>query len=162
MIKYSWGKVLSPLESSSLPQADPNSINPENTLNKFILYELIDTLKMMLKKINIVRSLHENKYNDIMVAILTKRLAIYGFTTNNQPRVGDSLEGKDAGSADITIGDRNQSIITTIEALKLSCFDKNKIKEHAEKVFRYDQTSKLLYIITYYTEIIGNIFIYVE
>ena len=150
-LKNSWGKVLSEVQPSNIPIAVPNKINPENKLNTFILYELLDTLQIMLKKIISVQSIkNENRYTDVLVAILSKRLAIYGWSAPDQSRAGKSSTGIDAGEVDILIENSNNTTITIIEAFRLNSCDSNIIGNHILKLFTYDRCSNVYYVIIYF------------
>lgn len=142
-------------KETDLPLILPDKINDQNNLKLFLLCELIEASKKLLNKIKAIADIgKENKYNDLLVAVLELRFAVWGWDIDDQPRIGNShkdsngIGGKDAGSADFRIkcGGRD---IGLWEGLILR--DKAYTKRHIEKVEGYIKYLDNYYMIIYVT-----------
>lgn len=145
-IKYSLEKVLT-LPATVIPQVVPDKINDKNQLDMFILSEFIEAAKIMQDKIKSIKEVQdENKYNDLLVAILKLRFDIWGWVISDQNRGGSSASGVDAGSIDFTIMS-GSTRLTLAEALIHRGEDY--AQEHTLRCFKYDANLQCFYIIVY-------------
>lgn len=132
---------------TDIPRILPNRINGETNLNNFILNEIIKASRVMVEKIEAIRDIKgENRYNDLLLAILRLRLPIWGWAIQDQPRTGTSAMGKDAGLADhfIQAGGDN---IALFEAFILR--DKVYTEKHILKCEEYARSLDRFYVIIY-------------
>lgn len=130
-----------------VPEVIPSIINGKRNINEFILNEFVQAANIMLEKISSIADVkYENKYNDLLVAILKLRLPIWGWEITDQPRGGLSNTGKGAGSIDIEIR-AGAVLVTLAEALHAS--GKNYCQEHALRCFKYNNNINSYYIIIY-------------
>jgi len=149
-LKGSFDKILN-LTPRSLSLVTPDKINDKRTLSEFLLYELIKASKILLDKIQSVRQItHENRYNDLLLAILRLRFPIWGWSIEDQPRIGSSGTGKDAGSIDILVQCAGDSI-AFIEALILDSADYANTESHILKCFTYVGYLDRYYVLIYFT-----------
>jgi len=133
----------------SIAKITPEIINNKRDLNKFILNEIIQALRVLKEKIEGIRQItHENRFNDLLQAILRLRLPIWGWSIPDQPRVGTSPGGKDAGSADILFQAGNGTNIALIEAFILR--DKPYTEIHILKCPKYIGTINKFYVVVYH------------
>ena len=131
-----------------IPRILPPNLNGQIKLNNFILYEIIQASKVLLEKIEAVSDIRtENKYNDLLLAILRLRLPIWGWTIEDQSRVGSASGGRDAGEADFIIKSSGNSI-ALLEAFILR--DKTYTEKHILKCKDYISNLDRYYIIIYY------------
>jgi hypothetical protein len=138
------------LSPSRIPHVTPEIINDQRVIGMFLLNEIIQATKVMVEKIQgIATNTHENRFNDLLLAILRLRFSIWGWSIEDQPRSGTAPGGKDAGEIDITVKGAGNTI-TLIEALILSGGDKPYTQKHISKVFGYNQTLDRYYMIVYY------------
>jgi len=143
------------LSPSSLPHITPDCINNKRQLNKFILNELIQSLKIINEKKEALRQVtHENRYNDFLQAILRFRFPIWGWSIQDQPRLGTSTGGADAGNADLVIQSGGGVNIALIEAFILR--DKDYTETHILKCPKYVGTINKYYVVVYYLENTNN------
>ena len=139
------------LTPSKIPSITPETINEKRDLNTFILNELIQSLKIIRDKKEALRQVtHENRYNDFLQAILRFRFPIWGWSIHDQPRVGTSVGGKDAGNADLVIQSGGGYNIALIEAFILR--DKNYTETHILKCPNYLNTINRYYVVVYYLD----------
>lgn len=146
------------LSPADLVSIVPSNINNKREVNTFILNELVQALKIALEKIKSVEQIkHENKYNDLVLAILRFRFPIWGWTILDQPRVGVASKKKtdkkttkkDAGSIDhlIQVSGNN---IALFEALILTGRNKTTTTNHILKLEKYIPYINQYYVIIYY------------
>lgn len=137
------------LAPSKIPFITPDVINDKRELNKFILNELIQSLRIVLEKKEALRQItHENRYNDFLQAILRFRFPIWGWSIHDQPRVGTSAGGADAGNADLVIQSGGGINIALIEAFILR--NKDYTETHILKCPNYIGTINKYYSLVYY------------
>lgn len=136
------------LSPSSVPCITPEIINDKRELNQFILNELIQSLRIIKEKKEALKQVtHENRFNDFLQAILRFRFPIWGWSVHDQPRVGTSSGGADAGNADLVVqaGGTN---IALIEAFILR--DTKYTQTHILKCPQYIGTINRYYVVVYY------------
>jgi hypothetical protein len=75
----------------------------------------------------------EDKRNDFIRDILDTA----GYDVRDQTRQGYSGSGKDSGEVDILVR-HNKLSISVIEALNLDCLNTAYLKEHIDKIYKYD------------------------
>lgn len=155
--------ILSNLPSQrydDIPRILPNNLNGEMDLNHFVLKELIQASTIMIQKIESIRQItHENRYNDLLIAILKLRLPIWGWNIEQESRIGttqtvkskygEESGGKDAGSADFLVQSAGINFALW-EALILK--DKDYTKKHILKCYDYAKSISYYYIIVYVTK----------
>ena len=140
------------ISPKNLPKITPEAINDKRQLNKFILGEIIQSLRIIIEKIEALRQVtHENRFNDFLQAILRFRFPIWGWSIHDQPRLGTSTGGADAGNADLVVQSRGGTNIALIEAFILR--DKDYTQTHILKCPRYIGTIDKFYIVVYF---LGN------
>jgi hypothetical protein len=127
-----------------LPVSETNNITD---LYLFICYQLILSMSVVKEKFKVIRL--ENEYNDFVLALLRLRISLWGWSIEDQQRMGRSANGKDAGEIDILIRSGGKTI-TLIEALRLSGRDQDYVKLHAEKTQFYNSQINNYYILIYY------------
>ena len=138
---------LSSQRATDIPDIVPNNLNGEKPLNEFLLYEIILAAKIMLEKIKSLEAIKdENKYTDIIQAILRLRLPIWGWEIPDQSRTGISPAGKDAGEADLIIRSGGNNL-ALIEALVLKGGKTKDIEKHVGKCFGYDHNLERYYVV---------------
>ena len=147
------------LSPMNIPKITPATINDKRQLNKFILGEIIQSLRIIKEKIEAFRQVtHENRFNDFLQAILRFRLPIWGWSIQDQSRLGTSTGGSDAGNADLVIQSGGGTNIALIEAFNLkenvgSKKDKDYTKLHILKCPKYIATIDKYYVVVYF---LGN------
>ncbi|WP_430412705.1 hypothetical protein [Kordia sp.] len=140
--------ILSSISAENIPKVLPNNLNREFTLNLFILEELIQASRVMMDKIESIRQITgENRFNDLLVAILKLRFPIWGWNITDQSRIGISAGGKDAGSADIVIESSGNQNIALLEGLILR--DKDYTEEHILRCYKYSKSLDLYFMVVY-------------
>ena len=133
---------------TDIPRILPSNINGYLNLNEFILYEVIQAIKVMMDKIESVREIQtENRYNDLLLAILRLRLPLWGWIILDQPRAGKSPGGKDAGEVDHLINASGNNI-ALFESFILK--DKRSINKHIIKCKDYINYLDRYYIIIFF------------
>ena len=136
------------LSPTSIPKITPETINDKRQLNKFILGEIIQSLRIIREKIEALRQVtHENRFNDFLQAILRFRFPIWGWSIPDQPRLGTSTGGADAGNADLVIQSGGGTNIALIEAFILR--DKDYTQTHILKCPKYIGTINKYYVVVY-------------
>jgi len=139
------------LSPSNIPKITPDTVNDKRQLNKFILNEIIQVLRIIREKIEALRQVtHENRFNDFMQAILRFRFPIWGWSIHDQSRLGTSAGGADAGNADLVIQSGGGKYIALIEAFILR--DKGYTQTHILKCPKYISTINKYYVVVYYLE----------
>ena len=137
------------LSPSSIPKITPETINGKRQLNKFILAEIIQSLRIIREKIEALRQVtHENRFNDFLQAILRFRFPIWGWSIPDQPRLGTSIGGADAGNADLVVQSGGGTNIALIEAFILR--DKSYTQTHILKCQKYIGTIDKYYVVVYF------------
>jgi len=138
----------------NLAKITPDVINNKRNLDQFILNELLQALVIMNDKRDAIKQItHENRVTDYLQAILYFRLPIWGWSIQDQSRVGASPGGKTAGSADLILKTANKNI-ALIEALILR--DKNYTHEHILKCPLYVNTLNRYYMLIYHLKPIAD------
>lgn len=148
---------LSNQREDDIPKILPNNLNGKTNLSEFILNELVQASKIMISKIESIKQItHENRFNDLLLAILKLRLPIWGWSIEDQPRVGTTLiqkqkdgsvkGGKDAGSADFVIQSSGLQIALW-EGLILK--DTGYTETHILKCHKYLKSLDLYFMIVY-------------
>lgn len=148
---------LSNQREEDIPKILPNNLNGKTNLSEFILNELVQASKIMISKIESIKQItHENRFNDLLLAILKLRLPIWGWSIEDQPRVGTTLiqkqkdgsvkGGKDAGSADFVIQSSGLQIALW-EGLILK--DTGYTETHILKCHKYLKSLDLYFMIVY-------------
>lgn len=130
-----------------IPKILPDRLNGQRNIDEFILHEFIQAARVMVEKIEGVRQITgENQYNDLLMALIQLRFAVWGWSVHDQPRVGRSEVGSDAGEADLVIKSAGNTI-ALIEALNL--MDTKYTKTHVLKCNFYVNISRY-YIVVYH------------
>ncbi len=134
-----------------LPKIIPRALNGKSNLPEFIFDELVSAGLILLEKIKSIDQITwENKYNDLLLACLRLRFAVWNWSITDQPRAGESKSGGgDLGSLDFLISSPKNSI-ALIEAMILESGNKAKTKEHITKCFTYLNHSKYHFVIVYF------------
>lgn len=136
------------LSPTSIPKITPATINDKRQLNKFILDEIVQSLRIIREKIEALRQVtHENRFNDFLQAILRFRFPIWGWSIPDQSRLGTSTGGADAGNADLVIQSGGGTNIALIEAFILR--DKDYTQTHILKCPKYIGTIDKYYVVIY-------------
>ena len=149
-LKETFGQILG-LQPSDLITVVPQQLNGKRDLSEFILGEFILAAKILIKKIHGVEQItHENRFNDLLVAILSLRFPIWGWEITDQPRSGSSATALDAGEVDLEII-AGGAVITIFEALILSGRDATLTQNHVKKMTGYSGSLDTYYMIVYYT-----------
>lgn len=90
----------------------------------------------------------ENRRNTYIRDMLSQS----GYEVRDQTRHGVSAEGKDAGQIDIAVLENGKTRVL-IEALNLSCLNKQYIDKHLDKIFGYDVLGNEINIILNYVTV---------
>jgi hypothetical protein len=132
-----------------IPRILPNFINGKQKIKEFILAEFVQASKVMTEKIEAIRHIQgENRFNDMIYAILTLRMPLWGWSLQDQSRVGQSPSGKDAGEADFII-QAGGTTIALCEAFILGT--KGSTTAHLLKCRKYNDSLDCYYILVYST-----------
>jgi hypothetical protein len=138
------------LPFSKIPFVTPEGINNQREIGMFLLNEIIQAANVMIEKIEGVRTItHEDRFNDLLLAILRLRFPVWGWSIIDQSRSGTAAGGKNAGEVDIAVQSGGNTI-SLIEALILTGRDKTITQKHVSKVFRYNQSLDRYYMLVYY------------
>jgi hypothetical protein len=145
------------MQYKELPRVVPKSLNGKSNIQEFIFQEIVQASLILIEKINSINEIRlENKYNDLLLAILKLRLAVWGWSISDQSRTGDSdSTGNDLGELDFLITSAGNSI-ALIEALILTYANKSYTQDHIKKCFNYLRHSKLHYVVVYFKGPVGN------
>jgi len=144
------------LSPASIPKITPDAINDQRQLNKFILSEIVQALRIVREKIEALRQVtNENRFNDFLQSILRFRMPIWGWSVHDQSRLGTSRGDADAGNADLVIQSGGGTNIAIIEAFILKenvgiKKDRDYTQLHILKCPKYDETLDKYYIIVYF------------
>lgn len=137
-----------------IPKILPERLNGQRNIDEFILQELIQAARVMVGKIEGVRQITgENRYNDLLQAILEPRFAVWGWSLHDQARIGRSEAGNDAGEADLLIKSAGNTI-ALMEALNLRGSDYT--ETHILKCKFYVNVSRY-YIVVYHSGMKENL-----
>lgn len=130
-----------------IPQLLPPVVNGHSRLDEFILRELVLAARAMVDKIQSIRQIGlENRYNDLLFALLELRFAVWGWSIHDQPRVGTSSGEKDAGEADLLFKAAGDTI-ALVEALILRSTAYT--EEHILKCYSYVDVTRY-YVVVYH------------
>lgn len=149
-LKESFGHI------RNLPPADivkiiPDILNNKNQLSEFILDEIVQAARIVIQKIHGIKQItHEDRYNDLLLAILRLRFPVWGWEITDQARSGSSPTGISAGEVDILITAAGNSI-TLFEALILNRRSRLLTQKHVNKITSYASFLDRYYMIIYYT-----------
>ncbi|NMX56117.1 hypothetical protein [Pseudomonas sp. WS 5146] len=80
----------------------------------------------------------ENMINDWLVSLVRHRMSFAGWTVYDQSRSGSSASGTGVGEVDGWIKDKGGKYIALIEAFRLMSVEKKVIREHLNKIHRYN------------------------
>jgi len=139
---------ISSLSPRDIPKITPDIINDKLVLNLFILDEIVQALKIVdEKRESLSQVTHENRYNDFLLGILRLRFPIWGWAIHDQPRLGTSTGGADAGNADLVV-ESGGNKIALIEAFILK--DKDYTETHILKCPVYISSLNNFYVVIYY------------
>lgn len=149
-LKESFGNIRS-LPPSELIKIIPDILNNKKQLNEFILDEIVQAGRILIQKIHGIKQItHEDRYNDLLLAILRLRFPVWGWEITDQSRSGSSATGSSAGEVDLLITAAGNTI-TLFEALILSGKNKSLTQEHVKKITSYASFLDRYYMIVYYT-----------
>ncbi|QHS63488.1 hypothetical protein [Chitinophaga agri] len=138
------------LPARLIPHVTPEVINDRRMLNEFVLNEIIQASKVLCDKIHGVKTIeHEDRFSDLLLAILKLRFQIWGWSITDQARKGNSATGKNAGETDITI-ESGGTTFALIEALNLETKNIRTTQSHMIKIFDYAKNLERYYMIIYY------------
>lgn len=142
---------ISSLSPKNIPNVAPEIINDKRQLETFILNEIIQAARIIDEKREALRQVtHENRYNDFLQAILRLRFPFWGWSIQDQVRLGTSTGGADAGNADLVI-EAGGNKIALVEAFILRDGDYTRL--HILKCKKYIGSITKFYIVVYY---LGN------
>ncbi len=138
------------LKAKDIPLIIPDIINDKSNLDEFILNEIVQGSKVLIDKIHGIKKIpHEDRYNDLLLAILRLRFQVWAWSVHDQARKGSSPTGKNAGETDITIEAGNITI-ALFEALILTGKDKTLTEKHVLKSFSYAKNLDRYYMLVYF------------
>lgn len=144
------------LKAKDLPLITPDIVNDKRNLSEFVLSEIVLASKVLIEKIHgIKKNPDEDRYNDLLLAILRLRFQIWAWSIHDQARKGSSPTGKSAGETDITIEAGNITI-ALFEALILTSRNKSNTENHILKSFRYSKNLDRYYMIVYFKGKVEN------
>lgn len=132
----------------TIPRILPPKLNGHAELGEFILHEIVQAAKVLVEKVAGIRQItQENRFNDLLTALLSLRLAVWDWTVQDQPRVGQSEAGKDAGEADILLKAAGNTL-ALLEALILR--DEPYTVRHVLKCQQYVANVSRFYVVSYH------------
>lgn len=138
-----------------IPLLLPAGLNGQADLGQFVLHELIQAAKVLAEKIEGIRQItHENRLNDLLMAILSPRLAVWGWSLHDQTRVGQSAGERDAGEADILVKAAGNTF-ALVEALIRR--DEAYTIRHLLKCQKYVANLSRFYVVTYHLAARSNL-----
>lgn len=147
---------ISSIKPANIPQVSPEIINDKRNLNEFILNEILLASQVLRDKIHgIKQTTHEDRFTDLLLASLRLRFPFWGWSITDQPRLGSSPTGKNAGETDIIIQAAGKNI-ALLEALILKGCDFPLTSKHLLKCFDYVAYLNRYYIIIYYKGLMSN------
>jgi hypothetical protein len=149
-LKESFGHIRN-LPPGDIVRIIPDILNNKTQLSEFILDEIVQAGRIVIQKIHGIKQItHEDRYNDLLLAILRLRFPVWGWEITDQARSGSSPTGISAGEVDILITAAGNSI-TLFEALILSRKNKSLTQKHIKKITSYASFLDRYYMIIYYT-----------
>lgn len=149
-LKYSFSNIMT-LSPDQLVTIVPDILNNKKLLNEFILNEVVQAGRIVVEKIHGVQQItHEDRYNDLLLAVLRLRFPIWGWEIGDQARMGHSVTGKSAGEIDLLVRCAGNTI-ALFEALILNKKNKTNTQAHVKKTMGYGATLDSYYMIIYYT-----------
>lgn len=138
------------IKAKDLPLITPDIVNDKRNLSEFVLCEIVQASKVLIEKIHgIKKNPDEDRYNDLLLAVLRLRFQIWAWSIHDQARKGCSPAGKSAGETDITIEAGNITI-ALFEALILTGKNKTVTEKHILKSFGYSKNLDRYFMIIYY------------
>ncbi|GHN02562.1 hypothetical protein WSM22_40510 [Cytophagales bacterium WSM2-2] len=138
------------LEARDLPLITPDVVNDKRILSEFILNEFVKASRILLDKIEgIKKNRHEDRFTDLLLAILKLRFDIWAWGIHDQARKGRSTSGIGAGETDLTI-ESGGNTIALFEALILSGKNKKETQKHVLKSFGYVKYLDRYFMVVYY------------
>ncbi|MCR9171538.1 MAG: hypothetical protein NXI10_03535 [bacterium] len=142
------------LSPEKIIQTIPERLNGNAyNLTHFISEEVVRAGKLMNERVVSLSAIQrENKYNDLILAILKMRLAVWGWSIQDQGRVGISTTGVELGESDFLVASGEQNLCL-IEAMTLTGKNKRKTREHVLKCFTYVNHLTEFIMLTYF---LGN------
>lgn len=133
-----------------MPLITPDIVNDKRALSEFILNEIVQASKVLVDKIHgIKKNPDEDRFNDLLLAILRLRFQVWAWSIHDQARTGSSPTGKSAGETDITIQAGNVTI-ALLEALILKGKNKANTQKHILKCFTYAKYLESYYMTIYF------------
>ena len=149
-LQGSFSRIIT-LAPDSLVRIVPSILNDKKVLSEFILEEFIQTARIVKEKIDGLSQItFEDKYNDLLLAILRLRLPFWGWEISDQARIGKSPTRKGAGESDLTIK-AGGNTIALFEALVLGKRNRISTQKHIKKTSTYSSFLDRYYILVYYT-----------
>lgn len=137
------------LPPSDIPRIGPRFRNGVDSIQGFVLEEILSGLRLITKKIRAIESIRgEDKYSDVLQATLDLRLQIWGWTIGDQNRGGAPLGVNGPGRIDLTIKGKND--LTLIEAFILKGKNKAEVTKHVLKCKDYLPNLEYYFILIYY------------
>ncbi|MFS2187162.1 hypothetical protein ACCC92_10845, partial [Mucilaginibacter sp. Mucisp84] len=137
----------------------PERLNGKTEIGEFITQEFVyagDKMLEKIKAIDVIRD--ENKYNDLMEALLESRILGYGWSIGGQKRGAFSgANGPQPGERDLPVITADGKLIVTGEALIYRAT--NNVVPHLSKVFNYYHQREIMLLIMYDTGEKGNDFL---
>lgn len=148
-LRSAFSEIIS-LDMVKLLATIPEKFNGKRQIGEFLLNEIVRAGKLMMQKIKSLSDIsYENKYNDLLLAILQFRISIWGLEIGDQARSGSSVSGIDLGELDFVVKYAGDSL-ALIEAMILIGKNQPKTEEHILKIEKYLPDAKLFYVLTYY------------
>lgn len=138
------------LAPEDVPPIVPDTLNGKIKLHEFILGEIVNGLRIMRKKIRAVHSINdEDRYNDVLLATLRLRLAVWGWDISDQEFSGVTAGGPNPGELDHTIKGAGRDL-ALIEAFTLVGGNFPKVEKHILKCNNYIRDLQNFYIVVYF------------
>lgn len=134
------------------------------TVADFILDELLEASNQMLFKINALSNVHyEDKYSDLLMLILNSRLQHFhwsietlrgGYSDNKEEGTASNTASTkpepNVGEIDFGFYSAKHELLAICEALILEGKNTTEVQKHNLKVFNYDPSRKLYFMINYF------------
>jgi uncharacterized protein YlbG (UPF0298 family) len=139
-------------------------------ISGFLLDEIMEAANQMLFKINAVSEVgHEDKYSDLLMMVLNSRLQHFhwsvetlrgGFSDRELEAQVVSTKAKDkqsnVGEIDFGIYSATHELLAICEALILEGKNTIEVQKHNLKIFNYEPSRKLFFLISYYRGAVEN------
>lgn len=147
------------VEPEKLVKIFPTNLNGNREVVPFLIKEFIIALNTMLEKIKSIDEIGlEDKYNDLVEALLNARINIWDWMVKGQSRgsfSGSGDSGKQPGERDLPVVDKNGTTLLICEAFILR--DRTRAESHILKVFNYHHRKNAFCVLVYDTgEIAGT------